>query len=132
MSKEVFTDRLNEMVKKRKITITALAEKSGLNKGTVNAYLKGRYAAKPANVKKLADALNCDDLWLMGLDDDTTFEMATKRMEKSINDFNKGMQLCGFSPDEAESFADYKELTEERKKLVLEMIRLMLESQPEE
>lgn len=132
MTNTVFTDRLNQMVKKRKMTITTLAEKSGLNKGTINAYLKGRYNAKPTNVKKLADALNVDDLWLMGLDDETAWEIATKRVERSINDFNKGMQLCGFTPDEAEAFSEYKCLTEDRKKLIQRTIHLMLESQPEE
>lgn len=43
MSKELFTERLNYMMEKRKLTITDLARKSGIDKGTINAYQKGRY-----------------------------------------------------------------------------------------
>ena len=129
MSKELFTERLNYMMEKRKLTITDLARKSGIDKGTINAYQKGRYKAKAENIKKLADALNVDDIWLMGLDDQTAFEMAAKRAEKNISNFLKGMHLCGFNEDEIDAFLEYKELHEDRKKLIRDTIHMMHETQ---
>lgn len=45
-----------------------LAEKLGLSKQTVSAYLTGRRSPKKITAKVLADALNVDVAWLMGFD----------------------------------------------------------------
>ena len=45
-----------------------LARATGLSKGGISNYVMGRYEPKSDIVSKLAKALNCSEMWLMGYD----------------------------------------------------------------
>ena len=45
-----------------------LARATGLSKGGISNYVIGRYEPKSDIVSKLAKALNCSEMWLMGYD----------------------------------------------------------------
>lgn len=129
MSKNMFCERLNHALKMRDMKPVDLAKRTGINKGAISKYLNGSCNAKVTNIKKMADALNVDDIWLLGLDQDEAFEMAAKRAEKNVSNFLKGMHLCGFNEEEIDAFLEYKELHEDRKKLVRDTIHMMRETQ---
>ena len=55
----VFADRLNEYMCTKRITQQALAEYTGLGKGTINSYVNGRSTPSGYALTKLARALDC-------------------------------------------------------------------------
>lgn len=61
-------NRLREILEIRRMRQIDLARMTDIAKGTINNYLKGKYEPKPPIVAKLAYALNCSDMWLMGFD----------------------------------------------------------------
>lgn len=71
MSKELFTERLNYMMEKRKMKISDLARKSGIDKGTINAYQKGRFNAIEKPLKQrlflYRDSLKFTDFQILGI-----------------------------------------------------------------
>ena len=66
---ESFKDRLNKAIADRDIKPAELARRTGINKSSITAWLKGDYEAKQDNIFKLAKALDVSEAWLMGLDD---------------------------------------------------------------
>lgn len=64
-----FSKRLQIAMDNAGITQAGLSRVTGINQGTLNHYLRGRYLAKQDRVYTLAEALNVSPSWLMGLDD---------------------------------------------------------------
>lgn len=65
---ESFKDRLNKAISEKGIKPAELARRTGINKSSITAWLKGDYEAKQDNIFKLAKALNVSEAWLMGID----------------------------------------------------------------
>ena len=59
-------ERLQEAMRLRQIRQTDLAEATGIAKGTISNYIKGKYEPKAPAIAKLAKALHCSDMWIMG------------------------------------------------------------------
>ena len=57
--REIFTDRLNEYMCTKRITQQALAEYTGLGKGTINNYVNGKATPSGYALSKIARALDC-------------------------------------------------------------------------
>lgn len=68
MKSATFAERLSEAMQIREITQTELHRRTGINKSSINTYLKGGYKAKQDKVDILAEALNVSPVWLMGFD----------------------------------------------------------------
>lgn len=68
---DITTIRLREAMEKSGLTQTDLVEKTGISKGAMSSYLSGRYKPKQDSVFLLAEALNVDVTWLMGVDKKT-------------------------------------------------------------
>ena len=66
---ESFATRLNKAMTMRNITITRLAELTGIDKSKISSYSTGRYKAKQDGVFLLAKALNVSEPWLLGYDE---------------------------------------------------------------
>lgn len=66
---ESFATRLNKAMTMRNITITRLADLTGIDKSKISSYLTGRYKAKQDGVFLLAKALNVSEPWLLGYDE---------------------------------------------------------------
>lgn len=47
---------------------TDLARETGIDKGSISHYLKGRYEPKQETIYRLAQALNVSEMWLWGYD----------------------------------------------------------------
>lgn len=69
---ESFATRLNKAMNMRNITITRLAELTGIDKSKISSYLTGRYKAKQDGVFLLAKALNVSEPWLLGYDESSS------------------------------------------------------------
>ena len=73
------SERLQEIMLERNMKQADLARATGISRGAISNYVLGRYEPKSDIVQKLADALNCSDMWLWGYD---------VPMEKSFNPFD--------------------------------------------
>ena len=67
-----FKDRLNKAITDRDIKPAELARRTGINKSSITAWLKGDYEAKQDNIFKLSKALGVSEAWLMGIDTAST------------------------------------------------------------
>lgn len=61
------SERLYDALAIRKMRQVDLANKSGLNKALISQYLKGKYEPMSDKVYLMAQALDVDPVWLMGL-----------------------------------------------------------------
>lgn len=62
------SERLQKIMLEKNIKQADLARATGISRGAVSNYVLGRYEPKSDIVQKLADALNCSDMWLWGYD----------------------------------------------------------------
>ena len=60
--------RLRKALDDKNMKAIELAEKSGINRGTISQYLSGRYTPANNNAKKMAAVLDVSPMWLMGFD----------------------------------------------------------------
>ena len=63
-----FSKRLVQAMEERGMRQIDLAEKTGLTRSMISAYVLGRHEPKDDKLKLLADALGCDAIWLAGYD----------------------------------------------------------------
>ena len=59
-------ERLQEAMRICHKRQTDLAEETGIAKGTISNYINGKYEPKAPTIAKLAKALNCSEMWVMG------------------------------------------------------------------
>lgn len=57
-----FASRLKQAMELRNMKQSELVEKTGITKGAISQYLKGKYEPKQNNVYKIAKALNVNPL----------------------------------------------------------------------
>ena len=62
------SQRLREAMNAANMKQADLARATGLSKGGISNYVIGRYEPKSDIISKLAKALNCSEMWLMGYD----------------------------------------------------------------
>lgn len=60
--------RLRECLNENCMSAQELSNRSGVSKASISQYLSGKYTPKNTSAKKLADILNVNPAWLMGLD----------------------------------------------------------------
>lgn len=65
---DTFANRLQKALDNSKMKQVDLVEKTGLDKTLINKYLAGLMKAKQDKLTILADALNVNEVWLMGYD----------------------------------------------------------------
>lgn len=63
---ETFSDRLKKILKIRNMKQVELCEKTQLSSGLINKYLKGKALARQDKLTILAQALDTNEVWLMG------------------------------------------------------------------
>ena len=80
----IIKDRINEALNFRGMTRNELADKSGINKGTISRYLRGETIPRSVAIGKIATALNVSPTWILGynvtMDGKETFELDTDRL----------------------------------------------------
>lgn len=65
---DTFSNRLQKALSNSNMRQVDLVEKTGLDKTLINKYLAGVMKAKQDKLTILADALNVNEVWLMGYD----------------------------------------------------------------
>ena len=63
-----FKDRLRLALEFRQMTAAELSRKSGIDKGSISNYLKGKFIPKQSNIGEMARALSVSPSWLLGFD----------------------------------------------------------------
>ena len=76
---ESFANRLQKAMNYANMKLVDLVNKTGLDKTLINKYLSGIMKAKQDKLTILADALNVNEVWLMGYD---------VPMERNLNAYN--------------------------------------------
>jgi transcriptional regulator with XRE-family HTH domain len=65
---ENFATRLRKAMDLRQMKAVDLANKTGIDRGSISHYMNGSYKPSGNNTDKLAEALGVDTAWLMGYD----------------------------------------------------------------
>ena len=63
---ESIKNRLAEALRLRDMTAAELSRRSGIDKGSISNYLKGKFNPKQNAIGSMAKALNVSPAWLMG------------------------------------------------------------------
>lgn len=61
-----FKDRLREALELRQMTAAELSRKSGVDKGSISNYLKGKFIPKQSSIFEMARALDVSPSYLLG------------------------------------------------------------------
>ena len=109
--------RLQEIMKKKDIKQADLARLTGVSRGAVSNYVLGRYEPKSDIINKFAKALNCSEMWLWGYDVPAERQEAYPNDELSLTEGEKMMLDL------------FRQIPEDKQKVVLEMVRLALKTQ---
>ena len=64
-----FRDRLRKAMNDNNLNSRELSKRCGLSEASISRYLLGQMEPKVDAIKKMADALNCDFVWLLGYDE---------------------------------------------------------------
>lgn len=110
------SQRLREAMDAAKMKQADLARATGLSKGGISNYVMGRYEPKSDIISKLAIALNCSEMWLMG------YDVPKERRQKSPDQYKltEGEQIL---------LELFRRIPEENRAMVLEMIRAAVNTQ---
>ena len=68
MKNDTFANRLKKAMNLQQITQIDLSKKTNIDKSLINKYLKGVAEAGNDKLSDLAEALNVNEVWLMGYD----------------------------------------------------------------
>jgi repressor LexA len=66
MNKEVFPDRLRELMNENNETTRSIADIVHLSHSTISRYLKGKISPKVPTIEKLANHFDVNPVWLLG------------------------------------------------------------------
>lgn len=66
----ITAQRLSEALNDKKMKPQDLADKSGVNKGSISLYMNGKGQPGNLNAGKMAEVLGVNPMWLMGFDVD--------------------------------------------------------------
>ena len=109
------SERLKEALRKTGTKQIELSRLTGIDKGTVNNYLAGKYEPKQDKLSIIADALKVDPVWLMGYD---------VPMQKE-NPADDNLKL---TEGEAMLLELFRQIPEKQKQVFLEMGRVYANS----
>lgn len=109
--------RLKEAMESAHMKQADLARATGLSKGGISNYVIGRYEPKSDIISKLAKALNCSEMWLMG------YDVPKERKQKEAPGERK------LTEGEKVLLDLFNQVPEDKQKLVLQMIRVALGNQ---
>lgn len=109
------SQRLIEAMATAQMKQADLARATGLSKGGISNYVMGRYEPKSDIVSKLAKALNCSEMWLMGYD-------VPKERQKEI----PGEMVL--TEDEKDLLKIFRLIPEDQQRTFLEMGRVYANS----
>ena len=100
MKKDTFANRLKQAMNIRNLKQIDIVNKTKIDKTLLNKYLKGISEPKQDNLSTLAEALDVNEVWLMGYDVDyektktvTIFDKDFLILDKDFLGFKKGSEI---------------------------------------
>ena len=115
MDMNIFAKRLKETREDRGITATELAEALGINKATIYRYETAEFqSVKQKRLRAIADYLNVNPDYLIGATDNKRTVKDAEDLLSSITDAEKSLLEL------------FRRVPEDRRQMVLEMIRIAL------
>lgn len=87
-------DRLAEALQIRDMTAAELSRKSGVDKGSISNYLKGKFVPKQNAIGAMASALNVSPAWLLGFDLTIDGEEPVHVDMEKLNEANKARLMA--------------------------------------
>lgn len=123
-----FSERLRQAMKSKGVSAIQLSEATGISRGAISNYLKGRYKPAQTNTYKIAVALNTDPAWLMGkIDNDA--QPFVKAVDNSKY-FNRETKEPVINNDyiypfgEERLIIEFQTLSEEHQNMIRELVSL--------
>lgn len=113
---------------KRQIDIV---RETGIDKGALSNYLKGKYEPKQDVVYKLAVALNVSEMWLWGYDCEKERSIIHQEMDKNPASMAERHFEMVMDEDLHEIFDDFKKLDAGQKKAVKDLIHTLAQTKAE-
>lgn len=110
---DTFKCRMAKALSLRGMKQIELSRLTGIDSGTINNYLSGKYEPKQDRLEKIAEALLVDPVWLMGYD-------VPMKKEKNADDNLK------LTDGELMLLDLFRRVPEESQQMVLDMIRIAL------
>lgn len=105
------SERLKQIMELRGLKPADLVKQTGINKGALSCYLKGKYAPKQNNIYLLAKALNVSEPWLMGADVPME-RISPSEKSHSVRIPVLGRVAAGIPLNAIEEIIDYEEIPE--------------------
>jgi len=87
-------DRLAEALQIRDMTAAELSRKSGVDKGSISNYLKGKFVPKQNAIGAMAKALDVSPAWLLGFDLTIDGEEPVHVDMEKLNEANKARLMA--------------------------------------
>lgn len=106
-------ERMKIAMANAKIKQIELSRLTGIDRGTINNYVSGKYEPKSDAINKMAIALNVDEMWLWGYD-------VPMEREKNTPDSIK------LSEGEEMLLGLFRQVPVESQQMVLDMIKIAL------
>lgn len=113
---DTFQNRLKTAMRIRNFKQVDLVEKTKLDKSLINKYLSGVSNARQSKLTILADALDVNEVWLMGYD----VSMERELKEEQNNNFryasHNGINTDGLDEEDIEEINRFVEFVKNKKK----------------
>ena len=108
-----------------------IVRETGIDKGALSHYLKGRYEPKQDVVYKLAEALNVSEMWLWGYDCERERSVVQQEMESNPIEMAERHVEMVMDEDLNELFEDFKELNASEKQIIKDLARSLAKQKKE-
>ena len=130
----IFFERFAELCKENNETPNSVAKALGISSGSVTAWKNGT-APRSQTVSKLADYFYVSTDYLLGNVSDPFFHLDNTRILAEINSYDNESKKAPTGTGERDVlddidiafYGEYKELTEDDKETVRDMVRVMRE-----
>jgi len=108
-----------------------IVRETGIDKGALSHYLKGRYEPKQDVVYKLAEALNVSEMWLWGYDCERERSVIQQDIENNPVEMAERHFEMVMDEDLNDLFEDFKQLDASDKQMVKDLAHRLRMSKAE-
>ena len=108
-----------------------ISRETGIDKGALSHYLKGRYEPKQDVVYKLAEALNVSEMWLWGYDCERERSAIRQEIEERPAEMAERHFEIVMDEDINDIFDDFRSLSPGQKKIVKDLVHSLAQTKTE-
>ena len=111
---DTFQRRLEKALAIRNMKPVELHEKTGISESLISKYLSNNAVARQKKLTLLADALNVNEVWLMGYD--VPMEKDFKEKNNSLQSYIDKIDMAELDKDDIEEIKRFIEFVKNKKK----------------